>query len=290
MGSSLSKYQFKNEEFFVTLLLISYFAQTFFYTNIFGYSWVSCAMYLLKFFAILFFINYAVEYFGSRIVGILLALIVCTLLILPNSYAIFPIPDLSITQNQFWLIFVFGFAILIFHKSVAPRLYRHFVPSLFSIFLLVFSILFQNIPLFQEYSVPYEASFNVAKRDYERLASRRQVVLSISNSLSPTPRTWFTPSLDNPNPLTSSQLYLYSLISSTHGIENCAQVDWAANYRSVIISFDNPQLTTTLVNELYLNNCGFVAFDLALEPRIANHLLSLGGKVWELKPEPKLVG
>jgi hypothetical protein len=289
MGFSLNKYRFKNEELFVSLLLITYFAQTFFYSNIFGYSWVSCAMYLLKFFAILFFINYAVEYFGSRVVGILLALIVCTLLILPNSYAIFPIPDLSITKNQFWLIFVIGFAIFIFHKSVAPRLYRNFVSAIFSIFLLVFSVLFQNLPLFQEYSVPYEASFNVAKRDYERLASRRQAVLSISNSLSPTPRTWFTPTLNNPNPLSSSQLYLYSLISGEYGKHNCAQVDWAANYRSVIVSFDKPQLTTALVNERYLNVCGFMAVDLPLEPRLAKQLHSVGGKIWELKRKPNLV-
>jgi len=285
MGSSLKKYQFKNEAFFVSLVLFTYFAQTFFYSNIFAYSWVSCAMYLLKFFTILFFAKYAVDSFGSRVVGVLLALIVCILLILPNSYAIFPIPDFSISRNQFWLICWIGFSILVFHKSVAPRLYKQFVPAIFSILFLVISTLFHNLPLFQEHSVPYEASFNVAKKDYEQLTSRRQVVLSISNSLSPMPRFWFTPSLNNPNPLTSSQLYLYSLISGQYNKHNCAQVDWAANYRSVIVSFDNPRLTTALVNKVYLNVCGFMALDLPLDRKIANQLNSLGGKVWELKPK-----
>jgi hypothetical protein len=135
---------------------------------------------------------------------------------------------------------------------------------------------------FRQYAVPFEGSFHEAKSEYAKLTLQRSLVLSISKTIQPTPRSWFTP--DSGTPLMSSQLFLYSMISDVPGKANCSQVNWAQNYSSLIYSFGPQDLNSTDVTKLYLAECGFEAVDLPLSPNLAKDLKSIGGKVWVLEP------
>jgi len=263
-------------------LLLAYLAQTVLYTNIFGYIWAACGFYVLKFFTLFFLVFILKGTFSDRMTVLFLSFVILFVLFIDRFNGI-------IASLQFIKVVALGLGFLlfllissVFFKSVGNLE----TPRYFSIGVVACLILglptFSHAQVFRQYAVPFEGSFREAKFEYAKLTLERSIVLKISKTIQPTPRSWFTP--DSGTPLMSSQLFLYSMISDVPGKANCSQVDWARNYSSLIYSFGPQDLDSTEVTKLYLAECGYEAIDLPLGPNLAKDLKSIGGKVWVLRP------
>ncbi len=262
-------------------LLLAYLAQSMLYTNIFGYIWAACGLYVLKFFTLFFLVLILKSTFSERMTVFFLSFVIIFLLLIDRFTGI-------ITSLQFIQVGALSLGFLLF-LLIGSIFFRYEAnsktPRYFSIGVVACLILglptFSHAQDFRQYAVPFEGSFREAKSEYAKLTFQRSLVLNISKTIQPTPRSWFTP--DSGIPLMSSQLFLYSMISDMPGKANCSQVDWARNYSSLIYSFGPQDLNSTEVTKLYLAECGYEAIDLPLGPNLAKDLKGIGGKVWQLR-------
>jgi len=268
---------------FATLLFLSYFAQTFFHSNIVGYAWSACAMYILKFIALLtLIITFSRNKLQNMAATVLCFGSVVSLFAVYRSEVLL---EAEFVRNGMFAISA-GAVLLGLLLATSRIVFKKFILNHIGLlyFLLIFTLMmFHVLPIFRQFAVPYEASFSETRRAYDLLSKQREVSLLVSNSLNPKPRIWFTP--DSGTPLVSSQLFLYSLISNEIGKANCSQVRWAANYNSIIMSFATSSATTTDVNKFYLNECGYRAVEITLSETLATELELVGGKVWALRKE-----
>ena len=262
-------------------LLLAYLAQTLIYTNIFGYIWAACGLYILKFFTFLFLVLILKSALSERIIVFLLSVVIMFILFIDRF------PGLVANQRfiSFGVLGIGSLLILLVGSILIKSAFSFKTTKYFSIgvssCLIVALPAFSHAQDFREYSVPFEGTFQEARSDYSNLTEQRSLVLNISKSIRPTPRSWFIP--DSGVPLVSSQLFLYSMISDVPGNANCAQVDWAGNYDSLLYSFGYQDLDSLDVTKLYLAECGYEAIDLTLSFRLAKELEDIGGKVWQLR-------
>jgi len=262
-------------------LLLVYLAQTLLYTNIFGYIWAACGLYILKFFALLYLVLILERTLSERVTVLFLSFAVLSVLLLDQFTGV--ISSLRFIQVGALVIGVLLFLLICspLVKSVVKLKSSRYVSMVVASCLILGLPIFSHAQDFRQYAVPFEGNFYEAKSEYAKLTLQRGVVLNISKTIQPTPRSWFTP--DSGIPLVSSQLFLYSMISDVPGKANCSQVDWAKNYKSLIFSFGPQDLDSADVTKLYLAECGYEAIDLTLSPNLAKDLKDTGGKVWALK-------
>jgi hypothetical protein len=240
-------------------------------------------MYILKFFTFLFLVLFLKSALSERIIVFLLSVVIILILFI-DKFAGF-------LANQRFISFgVLGIGALllllvglVLIKSVLSfKTKKYFSIGVCSCLILILPA-FSHAQDFRQYSVTFEGTFNEARSDYTNLTQQRTLVLDISKSIRHTPRSWFIP--DSGVPLVSSQLFLYSMISDVPGKANCAQVDWAGNYNSLLYSFGYQDLDRFDVTKLYLAECGYEAIDLILSFRLSQQLEDIGGKVWQLRPK-----
>lgn len=263
-------------------LLLAYLAQTLLYTNIFGYIWSACGLYILKFFTLLFLVLILKSVLSERVIVSFLSVVILLVLLINGFPGLIASPRFI----AFGVLVIGTLLILLLGSFLVESISNRHIKDLFTIG--VASSLLLGLPTlshakdFRQYAVLFEGSFPEAKSEYAKLTQQRSLVLKISKSIQPTPRSWFTPS--SGVPLVSSQLFLYSMISDTPNKANCSQVDWAQNYNSLIYSFGSKDLSSADVTKLYLAECGYKAVDLPLSPNLAKDLKEIGGKVWLLRP------
>lgn len=264
-------------------LLLAYLSQTLLYTNIFGYIWTACGLYILNYFTLLFLVLILKSALSECVTAFLLSVVLAFLLLIDRF------PSL-ITSPRFILVGVLGIGTLlillmgsVFVESVANFKTTKYFSIGVACCLIVWLPTFSHAQDFRQYSVPFEGTFKEARTEYAKLIQQRNLVLKISESIQPTPRSWFTP--DSGVPLVSSQLFLYSMISDVPGKANCSQVNWARNYNSLIYAFAPQDLGSLELTKLYLAECGHEAIDLPLGFDLTKDLEEIGGKVWELRPK-----
>jgi hypothetical protein len=263
-------------------LLLAYLSQTLLFTNIFGYIWLACGLYILKFLTLVFLVLILTQLFSNKATNAFISLaLVLSLFIgyLPNLSASSQFNRFGFLTICILIILLIGsFLIPLITSLEAIRVLVGFSASLF----LVLST-FSHGQDFRQYAVPFEGTFLEAKSYYGKLSSQRDIILLVSESINPTPRAWFKP--DSGVPLISSQLFLYSLVSDTPEKSNCSQVDWASNYKSLIFHFGSKNLDNTEVTRLYLAECGYDVVGVSLSRELAKTLKDNGGQVWELIPK-----
>ena len=263
-------------------LLFAYLAQTLLYTNIFGYIWSACGLYILKFFTLLFLVLILKSILSERVIVSFLSVVILLVLLIDGFPGLIASPRFIVAG----FLIIATLLILLLGSVFVESFTNRDTKELFTIGVVSCLILglptFSHAQDFRQYAVPFEGSFREANSEYAKLTQQRSLVLKISKSIQPTPRSWFTP--DSGVPLVSSQLFLYSMISDVPEKANCSQVDWAQNYSSLIYSFGPKDLSSTDVTKLYLAECGYKAIDLPLSPNLAKELKGTGGKVWLLRP------
>jgi hypothetical protein len=262
-------------------LLLAYLAQTLLYTNIFGYIWAACGLYILKFFTFLFLVLILKSTLSERIIVYFLSVVIMSILFIDRFPGLVANPrfiSFGVLGIGLLLTLLVGSALI--KSALSFKTTKYFSIGVSSCLIVVLPA-FSHAQDFRQYSVPFEGTFHEARSDYSHLSKQRSLVLNISKSIRPTPRSWFIP--DSGIPLVSSQLFLYSMISDVPGKANCAQVDWAGNYDSLLYSFGYQDLDSLDVTKLYLAECGYEAIDLALSFRLAKELEDFGGKVWQLR-------
>jgi hypothetical protein len=266
---------------FASLLFFAFFLQTLFYTNIFGYSWVACGLYPIKFIVMIALVKIIRSFVSEQllVIGLVSAAVYSLFLVKYSD----KFRNANLVSNSFTLILLLLAGILItqqMSRFLGLRVSK-LVEVLVSISLILNLVFLQNLPLFRQYAVSFETSFDEARREYQLISERRKIILEISESINHRSRSWLTPG--STVPLISSQLYMYSLISTSNQKSNCAQVNWAANYKSLLFSFDAIPIDKTQLNKLYLNECGYQGVDVYLEPKLLEKLRAVNGKVWGLQ-------
>ena len=274
---------FKVLIFTTASLLFGYLSQTLLYTNIFGYIWVSSGLYMLKFLSLLFLALMFRSVVSERTLTLFLLIAVLFLLMI-DFYSSYLAPAEIIRSGALVLCFLILSLVVSTLMTLfgTLRLSKYLSLGLASSLLILLPT-YSHVQSFRQYAVPFEGTFKEAQEYYTQVTRQRSIVLRISQSIKPKPRSWFTP--DSGVPLVSSQLYLYSLISSIPEKANCAQIDWARNYKSLIFSFGPRKLETLELSKMYLWECGYDASEVPLNPELAKDLANTGGQVWELIPK-----
>jgi hypothetical protein len=93
-----------------------------------------------------------------------------------------------------------------------------------------------------------------AKKIYTEVSIQRSLLMNLVNETQGQYRIWLTP--DNSQPLTSSLLYSYSLISPILGEASCTQVEWASSSKAIVGTFIREQELSE-IEQKYLAKCGF---------------------------------
>jgi hypothetical protein len=263
-------------------LLFGYLCQTFLHTNIFGYIWVSCGLYILRFLTLLFLVLILKLTLSEKAITSFLLIVVIYLLFIDSFSSLLP-------QTQFItfgaLIICFLILLLVISRLMtffgSLQLKKYITVGCASCLLTLLPT-YSHIQDFGQYSVPFEGTFQEAKSYYKQISRQRSIILKVSQTIQPLPRSWLTP--DSGVPLLSSQLYLYSMISNISEKANCAQVNWAGNYSSLIFSFGPKDLLSNEVTKLYLAECGYDTSEVPLSHELAKDLKNSGGQVWKLIP------
>jgi len=220
-------------------------------TNIVGYSWFSCLFYWILIPCVIYIL---------RIVPIFVVWIITCLYMLIHFYGsglmaiqIVDTIDSQILPFMVIVIIVLGLITIYFFKPKFRLLYN------FAVFSIIIILIQSSFFIFSEGGIPEKVN---AKSVYESTNSARSGLNFLLKKYDR--RIWLTP-LES-MPLQSSMLYMYSLVSTDSGKENCEQVNWMNSSKSLLVVTDSNLEKEKIVEDTFLIPCGVV-------PRKWKHLI-----------------
>lgn len=266
----------------VTALLVGlYISLSFFNVNVIGYAWIACGLVIVKFNSLILMAEAIRGLLKDHTINVILLTSIIFILIMNEYFSKFD-SNLFSLFKPLDAIFVFlgSSSMLTLGIFLNKSVNRFFVILPMIVAINSLSI-HDNSPLFANYSTHYEGNFNQAKAFYQKLSLERSTILRVSKEAGANSRSWFVP--EGKLTLASTQLYMYSLISNEFGKENCAQVDWASNFNSLLFSFAK-EIKDDSINTMYFHDCGYKIHPLRLTNTTQKLMNTIDGRVWVIRP------